>query len=136
MQEFQEILIGWIQEWIVTIEEMKNICEHCGTKMWPTESPDLYCLGDKNQCTSNSRFSRIAQEPIIAEYSSSKIPQKKASEIQFFFFFFWADKNMTDFGFLTTYKIQGRIIIWWVLLVHNPKNPINWCRYTVGSKSI
>lgn len=68
------------------------------------------------------------------------LQQQNTSEESFWntilFFFFWADKNMTDFGFLTTYKIQGRIIIWWVLLVHNPKNPINWCRYTVGSKSI
>ncbi|KAL8614341.1 hypothetical protein ACOMHN_007679 [Nucella lapillus] len=89
---------------------MDLFCKFCGAKKWPGEAPGLCCTGGK------VRLPPIEEPPdplktlLTGNSQAAKQFQNKLSAYNAAFQMtsFGADKNLTDTGFFTTFKIQGQ----------------------------
>ncbi|KAK3880245.1 hypothetical protein Pcinc_015250 [Petrolisthes cinctipes] len=94
----------------ITIGRMDNICMHCQAKKWPGEAPGLCCTGGKVV------LDAIQNPPdVLKNLPTKNSPQGKQFRSKlwkynaaFMMTSFGADKNLTDYGFFSTFKFQGQ----------------------------
>ena len=94
----------------VQIGSMSMVCQHCSAKKWPGEAKGLCCSGGK------VRLPLIQEppEPLLHLLTKDDVPAKhfrrniERYNAAFAMTSFGADKDKTDRGFFTTYKIQGQ----------------------------
>lgn len=94
----------------ITIGEMKTICEHCGEREWPAESLGLICLGGKINLPTIEDPPELLKNLLSQSTPAAKCFRRNLLKCNsaFQMTHVRVDKNMTDFGFLTTYKIQSQ----------------------------
>ncbi|KAK4328215.1 hypothetical protein Pmani_001335 [Petrolisthes manimaculis] len=95
---------------MITIGRMDNICMHCQAKKWPGEAPGLCCTGgkvvlDAIQNTPDVLKNLLTENSPQGKQFRSKLWKYNAA---FMMTSFGADKNLTDYGFFSTFKIPGQ----------------------------
>ncbi|KAL8600890.1 hypothetical protein ACOMHN_045028 [Nucella lapillus] len=89
---------------------MDLFCKFCGAKQWPGEAPGLCCTGGKVKLPPIEEPPDPLKTLLTGNSQAAKQFQNKLSAYNAAFQMtsFGADKNLTDTGFFTTFKIQGQ----------------------------
>lgn len=94
----------------VTIGQMNKICNFCNAKKWTDESPGMCCTGGKIKLPALENppiflHQLLTEKSTRANGFRNKLWKYNAA---FMMTSFGADKDLTERGFCTTYKIQGQ----------------------------
>ncbi|KAK3894468.1 hypothetical protein Pcinc_001774 [Petrolisthes cinctipes] len=94
----------------ITIGRMDNICMHCQAKKWPGEAPGLCCTGGKVVLDAIQNPPDVLKNLLTENSPQGKQFRSKLWKYNAAFMMtsFGADKNLTDYGFFSTFKIQGQ----------------------------
>lgn len=94
----------------VAIGRMDILCSYCGAKKWKGESPGLCCSGGKVCLPCLPEPPDVLKTLLTGESPDSKHFQKFVWKYNACFQMtsFGAEKDLTDRGFFTTFKIQGQ----------------------------
>lgn len=94
----------------ICIGSMAMICQYCSAKKWQGESTSLCCSGGKiklNLCQDppdELKSLLIGNNPECKNFRKNIIKYNSAFQMTSF----GAGKNLTDFNYFTTYRIQGQ----------------------------
>ena len=94
----------------VTIGKMNKICQHCSAMKWTGEAPGMCCKGGKVKLEILQAPPDVLQKLLTEDSSNAKHFREKIWKYNAAFMMtsFGADKDLTQRGFFTTYKIQGQ----------------------------
>ena len=135
MQELQKISIIFMEAFSyvsqkdykndpkVIIGEMKKIYKHSGAKRWSAESSGLCCLEGKTNLPTIQDPSEFLKSILLQNTPAAKHFRRNILKYSSAFQMTSFGTDMTDFGFLTTYKIQGQC--YHLMADHYQKNHIN-----------
>ena len=95
----------------VTIGRMNNVCKYCGAKKWQGETPGMCCNGGKVKLEVLHAPPEMLKKLLTEDTSDAKHFRQNLWKYNTAFAMtsFGADKDLTNRGFFTTYKVQGQV---------------------------
>ena len=95
----------------VTIGRMNNVCKYCGAKKWQGETPGMCCNGGKFKLEVLHAPPEMLKKLLTEDTSDAKHFRQNLWKYNTAFAMtsFGADKDLTNRGFFTTYKVQGQV---------------------------